>query len=75
MDTTINLKHAIEQLVKEKGIDRQVVLEAMEQAVLTAANKKYRNTRDLEAHYNPAQCSLSPKSAVQCYVRQYTYLP
>jgi transcription termination/antitermination protein NusA len=53
VDTTINLKHAIEQLVKEKGIDRQVVLEAMEQAVLTAANKKYRNTRELEAHYNP----------------------
>ena len=52
MDTTINLKHAIEQIVKEKGIDRQVVLDAMEQAVLTAANKKYRNTRDLEAHYN-----------------------
>jgi len=52
VDTSINLKHAIEQLVKEKGIDRQVVLEAMEQAVLTAANKKYRNTRDLEAHYN-----------------------
>lgn len=53
MDTNISLKHAIEQIVKEKGIDRQVVLEAMEQAVLTAANKKYRNSRDLEAHYNP----------------------
>ncbi len=53
METNISLKHAIEQIVKEKGIDRQVVLEAMEQAVLTAANKKYRNTRDLEAHYNP----------------------
>jgi len=52
VDTTINLKHAIEQLVKEKGIDRQVVLDAMEQAVLSAANKKYRNTRELEAHYN-----------------------
>lgn len=52
MDTNISLKHAIEQIVKEKGIDRQVVLEAMEQAVLTAANKKYRNTRDLEARYN-----------------------
>ncbi|MDD2309002.1 MAG: transcription termination factor NusA [Desulfuromonadaceae bacterium] len=52
MDTIVNLKHAIDQLVKEKGIDRQVVLEAMEQAVLTAANKKYRNTRELEAHYN-----------------------
>jgi transcription termination/antitermination protein NusA len=52
VDASINLKHAIDQLVKEKGIDRQVVLEAMEQAVLTAANKKYRNTRELEAHYN-----------------------
>ena len=53
MDTNISLKHAIEQIVKEKGIDQQVVLEAMEQAVLMAANKKYRNTRDLEAHYQP----------------------
>jgi len=53
VDTNISLKHAIEQIVKEKGIDQQVVLEAMEQAVLTAANKKYRNTRDLEAHYKP----------------------
>jgi transcription termination/antitermination protein NusA len=53
VDTNISLKHAIEQIVKEKGIDRQVVLEAMEQAVLTAANKKYRNTRELEARYNP----------------------
>jgi N utilization substance protein A len=53
VETNISIKHAIEQIVKEKGIDRQVVLEAMEQAVLTAANKKYRNTRDLEARYNP----------------------
>lgn len=52
MDTNISIKHAIDQIVKEKGIERQVVLEAMEQAVLTAANKKYRNTRDLEARYN-----------------------
>jgi len=53
VETNISIKHAIEQIVKEKGIDRQVVLEAMEQAVLSAANKKYRNTRDLEARYNP----------------------
>lgn len=52
MDTIVNIKHAIEQIVKEKGIDRAVVIDAMEQAVLQAANKKYRNTRDLEAHYN-----------------------
>lgn len=53
MEPTISIKHAIEQIVKEKGIDRNVVIEAMEQAVLTAANKKYRNTRELEARYNP----------------------
>jgi N utilization substance protein A len=53
VETTLSIKHAIEQIVKEKGIDRTVVIEAMEQAVLTAANKKYRNTRDLEARYNP----------------------
>jgi transcription termination/antitermination protein NusA len=52
VETNFNLKHTIDQIVKEKAIDKQVVVEALEQAVLTAANKKYRNTRDLEAHYN-----------------------
>jgi transcription termination/antitermination protein NusA len=52
VDTNISLKQAIEQIVKEKGIERQVVVEAMEQAVLSAANKKYRNTRNLEAKFN-----------------------
>lgn len=52
METSFSLKHTIDQIVKEKGIDKQVILEALEQAVLSAANKKYRNTRDLEAHYS-----------------------
>ena len=48
----INLNHIIDQVVKDKGIDRAVLVEALEAAVLSAANKKYRNTRDLEAHFN-----------------------
>jgi len=52
VETTFSLKNTIDSIVKEKGIDKQVILEALEQAVLSAANKKYRNTRDLEAHYN-----------------------
>lgn len=52
METNFNLKHTIDQIVKEKAIDKSVIIEALEQAVLTAANKKYRNTRDLEAHFN-----------------------
>ncbi|MEA3466297.1 MAG: transcription termination factor NusA [Thermodesulfobacteriota bacterium] len=47
-----NLNHVIDQVVKDKGVDRSVLVEALESAVLSAANKKYRNTRDLEAHYN-----------------------
>jgi len=50
-----NLNHVIDQVVKDKGIDRKILVEALEAAVLSAANKKYRNTRDLEAHFNDAQ--------------------
>ena len=48
----INLNHIIDQVVKDKGIERDVLVEALEAAVLSAANKKYRNTRDLETHFN-----------------------
>jgi N utilization substance protein A len=48
----INLNHIIDQVVKDKSIERSVLVEALEAAVLSAANKKYRNTRDLEAHFN-----------------------
>jgi N utilization substance protein A len=47
-----NLNHIIDQVVKDKGIDRDVLIDALESAVLSAANKKFRNTRDLEAHFN-----------------------
>ncbi|MDY0291442.1 MAG: transcription termination factor NusA [Desulfuromonadaceae bacterium] len=48
----VNLNHVIDQVVKDKGVDREVLVEALESAVLSAANKKFRNTRDIEAHYN-----------------------
>ena len=48
----LNLNHVIDQVVKDKGINRDLLVEALESAVLSAANKQYRNTRDLEAHFN-----------------------
>ena len=30
METSFNLKHTIDQIVKEKGIDKSIVLEALE---------------------------------------------
>jgi N utilization substance protein A len=52
VETNLNLKHIIDQIVKEKSIDKAIVIEAIEQAVLSAANKKFRNTRSLEAQFN-----------------------
>lgn len=52
MQQPVNLNHIVDQVVKDKGIDRAVLIEALESAVLSAANKKYRNTRELETHFN-----------------------
>jgi N utilization substance protein A len=47
-----NLNFIIEQVGKDKGIERQVIIEALENAVLMASRKKYGLERTMEAHYN-----------------------
>ena len=47
-----NLSKMIEQVGKDKGIDRNIVIEAVEQGLLTAARKKYGTYREIEAQYN-----------------------
>jgi len=47
-----NLNYVIEQVGKDKGIDRKVIIEALEQAVLTASRKKYGHQGDIEVRYN-----------------------
>ena len=47
-----NLNFVLEQVGKDKGIDRQVLVEALEAAMLTAARKKLGLTSDLEARFN-----------------------
>ena len=48
----LNLNAVLEQVGKEKNIDRTVLVEALESAMLTAARRKLGLTADLEAHYN-----------------------
>lgn len=44
----------IEALAKEKGIEPEVVIQAMEEAVLTASRKYYKNDdEELKAKFNP----------------------
>ncbi|HPL63624.1 MAG: transcription termination factor NusA [Syntrophales bacterium] len=46
------LKRLIEQMGKEKGIDKQIIIEALESAMMTAAKKKLGPRAEVEAHYN-----------------------
>jgi len=51
--STNPLQQTIEALAKEKGIEPDVVIQAMEEAVLTASRKFYKGAEDLKAKFNP----------------------
>ncbi len=47
-----DLSRMIEQVGKDKGIEKQVVIDAVIQGMLVAARKKYGTYRDIEAQYS-----------------------
>ncbi len=47
------LARVIESVGKDRGIKREIIISAVEQAILMAAQKKYGINAILEAHYNP----------------------
>jgi N utilization substance protein A len=47
-----NLKNVVEQVGKDEGIDKKVLISALEDAMLTVARKHFGFARDIEAHYN-----------------------
>lgn len=46
------LKHVIDQVSRDKGIDRTILVETLEEAIRSAAKKKYGQRRDLEVSFN-----------------------
>ncbi|MCP4504313.1 MAG: transcription termination/antitermination protein NusA [Deltaproteobacteria bacterium] len=48
----LNLNAVLDQVGREKNIDKTVLVEALETAMLTAARKKRGMNADIEAHYN-----------------------
>ncbi len=46
------LSRMIESVGKDKGIDKQIVIDAVIQGMLSAAKKKYGTYKDIEARYN-----------------------
>jgi N utilization substance protein A len=47
-----DLNRIIEQVGKDKGIDKKVLIDALEQALLAAARKKYGPKQEIESKYN-----------------------
>jgi transcription termination/antitermination protein NusA len=48
----LDLKRIIDQVGKDKGISKQVLIETLEKALVTAARRKYGQEREIEAQYN-----------------------
>ncbi|MDA3786274.1 MAG: S1 RNA-binding domain-containing protein [Deltaproteobacteria bacterium] len=46
------LKRIIDQISRDKGFDRSILVEALEAAVLSAAHKKFGSRRDLDVRFN-----------------------
>lgn len=47
-----DLAKVIDQVGKDKGIDKEIIIDAVKQAMLVAARKKYGTYREIEAQYN-----------------------
>jgi N utilization substance protein A len=52
VSTTSLLYQTIDQLSREKGIDTQIIISAVEDAILVATRKYYKSAEDLESHFN-----------------------
>ncbi len=47
-----DIKRVVDQISREKGISREVLIQAIEEALKSAARKKYGSKIDIEVHYN-----------------------
>jgi N utilization substance protein A len=52
MSGTENLKRILDQICRDKGIDRALLIDAIEEAVRSAVKKKYGGRRDIEVQFN-----------------------
>ncbi len=49
---SLELKKSIDHISKERRIDRDVLVDTLEEAVRAAVNKKFRNKLDIEVNFN-----------------------
>jgi len=54
MSEGTSLSQVIDQVSKDKNIDRKILVEALESAILTAAKRAFGEEREMEAKFNDA---------------------
>ncbi len=47
-----DIKRVVDQVSRDKGIDRDILIKALEEALKSAAKKKFGNKIDIEVHFN-----------------------
>jgi transcription termination/antitermination protein NusA len=47
-----DIKRVVEQVSRDKGIDRKILIKALEEALISAARKKFGGNVDIEVQYN-----------------------
>jgi len=55
---TLNLSNTLDQVAKDKGIERSVLVSTLESAILSAARKHLGGTRELVARYSEREGSV-----------------
>ncbi len=51
-EKVLNLANILDQVGRDKGINKDVLIDALESAMLKAAEKRFGGTKMIEAHYN-----------------------
>ena len=51
-DNEVGLKRVITSVSRDKNLEKEVIIDALEQAMIHAARRVFGPTTDLEAHYN-----------------------
>src|SRR5262245_29475195 len=52
------LKREIDQIAKDKGVDKKMIIEALEEAMRQAAKKKFGQDREIEARFNEESAEI-----------------
>ena len=64
------LDRILEEVRKDKDLDKQILIETLEAALLKAAKNRYGHNADIEAHFNPDIGEVEPKQGHQNNDRQ-----